>query len=214
MMLSKRLKTIADLVSKEDILADVGCDHAYLSIYLAQNNLCTQVIATEVVKGPYNIALNNIQNYHLEDKINLYLTDGLTGIKEQINTVVIAGMGTSTIIHILNNYDLKKVEKLIIQSNNDWVNLRKYFKKIGYYIETEINTYENKKDYLTFLARKTKNKNTNEEIIVGKYNPLNIKFYKRRIEKIKLIQEKIPNKKDIRYQELDVELKILENYLN
>ena len=32
--LSLRLQTIADLVSKEDNVIDVGCDHALLSIYI------------------------------------------------------------------------------------------------------------------------------------------------------------------------------------
>lgn len=214
MILSKRLKTIADLVSKDDIVADVGCDHAYLSIYLIQNNLCKEVIATEVVEGPYNIALNNIKKYHLEDKIKLYLTDGLINVREKLNTIIIAGMGTSTIIHILDNYNLKSIEKMIIQSNSDWVNLRKYLNKIGYYIEQELNTYENRKDYLTFLVRKMQKRNTNEEIIIGKYNPLNILFYKRQLKKIKSIQEKMPKKEDIKHKELNAKLKILEKYLN
>ena len=37
--LSKRLNAIAKLVNKDSILADVGCDHALLDIYLIQNKI-------------------------------------------------------------------------------------------------------------------------------------------------------------------------------
>ena len=57
-------------------------------------------------------------------------------------------------------------------------------------------------------------RNTNEEIIIGKYNPLNILFYKKKLKKIKSIQEKMPNKEDIKHKELNAKLKILEKYLN
>ena len=39
-MLNKKLKTIASLIDKNDTVLDIGCDHAYLAIYLKQNNLC------------------------------------------------------------------------------------------------------------------------------------------------------------------------------
>ena len=34
-----RLKCIASLVDKCDVVADVGTDHGYLTIYLLQNNI-------------------------------------------------------------------------------------------------------------------------------------------------------------------------------
>lgn len=214
MMLSERLKVIADLVNKNDIIADVGCDHAYLSIYLALNKLCKQIVATEVVDGPYNIALNNIKKYHVENDIKLYLTDGLTGVEEQINTIIIAGMGTSTIKHILNCYDLKNISKLIIQSNSEWSELRSFINSLGYYIEKEINTYENNKDYLTFLIKNINKNNTKDEIVAGKFNNDNHLFYTRRIAKLENIQQKIPNKDNNKYKELNDELEILRKYIS
>ena len=38
-MLSIRLKAVADLVDNNKIIADIGCDHALLSIYLVENDL-------------------------------------------------------------------------------------------------------------------------------------------------------------------------------
>ena len=38
-MITKRLKTIADLIPKDSSVIDIGTDHAYLPIYLYQNNI-------------------------------------------------------------------------------------------------------------------------------------------------------------------------------
>ena len=40
MRLSKRLKAVADMVTKGNIVADIGTDHGYVPIYLVKNNIC------------------------------------------------------------------------------------------------------------------------------------------------------------------------------
>ena len=32
-----RLKAIANFINENDVVADIGCDHGYLSIYLTQH---------------------------------------------------------------------------------------------------------------------------------------------------------------------------------
>ncbi len=215
MKLSKRLKAISNLVNKDDYVVDVGCDHAYLSIYLAQNNLCKKVISTEVAKGPYNIALNNIKNYQLDNKIKLYLTDGLKNIKEQINTIIIAGMGANTIIKILQEYSsLNKINKLIIQSNNDLELLRRFLNSIGFYIKKENHVYEKNKDYIIILAYKDIKKNTDTELIVGVYNPESKEFYRKQIQKLSLILEDIKNTKNNNYKKIKEKIELLNKYIN
>ena len=64
MNLSNRLKAVATLVCKDSRVIDVGCDHAYLDIYLTlyNNNSC---IATDINKNALEIAKNNIKKYNL-----------------------------------------------------------------------------------------------------------------------------------------------------
>ena len=50
--LSKRLSMVAGMATGSDVVADIGCDHAYTSIYLVQNKLAKKVIAMDVNKGP------------------------------------------------------------------------------------------------------------------------------------------------------------------
>ena len=43
--LSKRLLACCDFVTPGDRVADVGCDHGYLSIFLVKNGIASSVIA-------------------------------------------------------------------------------------------------------------------------------------------------------------------------
>ena len=80
MKINDRLKTIGDLVSANSFCLDVGCDHAYLDIYLTLNNN-NKCIATDINKNALNMAITNIKKYNLEDKIETKLTNGLEGLK-------------------------------------------------------------------------------------------------------------------------------------
>ena len=48
MKLSKRLTSLANLVSSSDIVADIGCDHALLDIYLIKNNILPKILVTDI----------------------------------------------------------------------------------------------------------------------------------------------------------------------
>lgn len=142
MLIKKRLKAIADLV-EEDLIIDIGCDHALLDIYLVLVK-GIHAIASDCNQNAYEIAKKNIQNYHLEEKIDLYLTDGTKGIPMKENsTVVIAGMGTTSMKKILSEMVLYP-NQIILQSNNDIKELREYITSIGYYIHNEVVVIEGK----------------------------------------------------------------------
>lgn len=168
--LSKRLLILASFVDKEDSIVDVGCDHGLLSIYLSENNLCQNIIASDINKNALNNAKENIAKKKLD--IPTILSDGLNNIDTtNINTLIISGMGTGTIIHILNNKDkIKNISKIIIQSNNNHDILRKYMNSINYYLSDEKTIYDKGKWYITCLFIKRNKKNTNEEIEYGYLN--------------------------------------------
>ena len=102
MKLSKRLYTVASLIDKNKRVIDVGCDHAYLDIYLTLNNL-NNCLATDINKNAIKSAIENIKKYKLENKIEIKVTDGLKNIDvNKDDIIVISGMGTYTILDILN----------------------------------------------------------------------------------------------------------------
>ena len=113
--LSNRLKAIVKFVDQKDSIVDVGCDHGYLSIYLVENKLVKKVIASDINQNALNSAINNIKKSNLD--IETVLSDGIKDVNlKGINTLVISGMGTSTILHILSDSNkLKNINKLLLQ---------------------------------------------------------------------------------------------------
>ncbi len=156
--ISNRLKTIGDLVLDNSSVVDVGCDHALLSIYLVINKNC-KVIASDINKLPLKEAKKNIEKYNLEDKIKIVLSNGLECINDKFDTIVISGMGASTIINIIKK-DIDKVRncnKIIIESNNDLYSIRKYFLDNYFKIVNEVMVYDKGK-YYTIIVFENSNK--------------------------------------------------------
>lgn len=174
--ISKRLEALANFVSKDDALVDVGCDHAYLSIYLMENALCKRVIASDINKNALDGAIYNVKRSNLD--IPVVLSDGIKDVNlDGINTLVISGMGTSTMLHILDDQSsLKNINKIILQSNNNHEDLRRALNLKGYYLEDEVYTFDKGKWYVTSKFVKSSLK-LSEKVI--KYGLLNNDSYNR-----------------------------------
>lgn len=215
-MLSLKLKAIAFFIDKDDFVVDIGCDHAYLDIYLAKNKLCKGIIASDINKNALNIANANIQKNDLQQKIKTILSDGLKKINtEQINTIVIAGMGTKTIKNILNDKEkLTFIKKMIISSNNDHYSLRKYMQKNGYKLVDEKIIYEKNHYYVISKYEKGKQKLRKKELLFGLYKKENKLYYQNLLRKNKSILKKIPFYKYKKRYILKHENRILKKYIS
>ena len=94
MQLSKRLSAVAGFVTPGYKVADVGCDHAFTSIYLVANHISPQVIAMDVNLGPLERAKENIEKYKVEDRIIIRRSDGIKELEPgEVDSVILAGMG-------------------------------------------------------------------------------------------------------------------------
>lgn len=141
-MISKRLNVIASLVDSNNII-DIGCDHALLDIYLTNKGInCVAIDNKETVLDK---ARENIKKNNLLDKIKIICSNGLENYNVLGNeNVIIAGMGTNTILNIIQNKEFNKINTLIIQSNNNLYELRKNVCKLGFYIDKEIVIFDKK----------------------------------------------------------------------
>ena len=159
-MLSKRLETVASLVTTDSVI-DVGCDHGYLDIYLTLKGI--KCLATDVSENALRVAIDNFKKYNLD--IPALCTDGLNGIDiKKTDTIVISGMGTDTIMKILNK-DINN--DLVISSNNHLERLRRYIVSIGYFIDKEVFVMENNKPYVIIKFKKGKMNYTDFDYIIG-----------------------------------------------
>src|SRR5690554_2583760 len=118
--LSLRLSTIADLVQPGSRLADIGSDHALLPVFLVQQGIIESAIAGEINEGPFLAANKQVQQANLQHKISIRHGDGLSVLdNHEVDTIVIAGMGGSTMVSILQEgiHRLSSVKRLIMQPN-------------------------------------------------------------------------------------------------
>ena len=160
--LSPRLKLISDFVPLDSKVMDIGCDHGLLDIYLYQNRIVKKIIASDINLSALNNAIENIKANKLEKEIETRLSDGLENIhaEDEIDTLVIAGMGSNTIVNMLKK-DIKKLDKIktiIIQSNTKLEFLRREIVKLNYYITDEAIVEDNKKIYIVIKFIKGRRK--------------------------------------------------------
>ena len=148
--LSKRLQAVADMVTAGNITADIGTDHAYIPIYLIENNIAPKAFAMDVNKGPLDKAKEHVDAYGYSHKITLRLSDGLNALNEgEADTVVIAGMGGALEIKILssNMNIVNSLEELILQPQSELKKFREYLLEEGFYIKEENMVLDDGKYY-------------------------------------------------------------------
>lgn len=150
MQLSERLSAIADLVTAGNRLADVGCDHGYLPVYLVLDHKIPCAIAMDVREGPLLRAKEHIVQYGVEAYIETRLSDGLAALKlGEADTLVVAGMGGPLMERILTK-DLetaKSFQEMILQPQSDIPRFRRFIRENGWEIEKEEMVLEEGKFY-------------------------------------------------------------------
>ena len=138
--LNKRLLCAAAFVEKGSVTADIGCDHAYLPIYLIENYISAKVVAADINEGPCEKARDNIKKHSLSKVIEVIRTDGLKGIEAyNPNNIVICGMGGDLIARILTDSEYTRTDSplLILQPMTKQSTLRKWLLENGYNIVNE-----------------------------------------------------------------------------
>jgi len=137
--LSNRLLACAGFVAKGERVADIGCDHGYLSIYLLKNGIAKSVIASDVAEGPLQSAMRNARKFGVQENITFHLSDGVRNIPRDFDTLVCAGMGGDTMIHILEAAPWLKNDqyRLILQCQSKTPMLRRYLSESGWRIYEE-----------------------------------------------------------------------------
>lgn len=214
-MLSLRLSSLTKFVNYNDKIIDIGCDHALLDIFLVKNDLVKSIIASDINVQALNSGIKNIENEGLSDKISARLGDGLNVLtdKDNIDTVIISGMGTNTIMGILNNDHLKDINKLIIQSNNDHTMLRKYVTKLGFYIKSEEYFQDNKKNYINIVFVRGNKKYSKIDLTYGPILKHNKPYLEFEINNIEKIEELVPKNKILLHFQLKKEKRVLKKLL-
>ncbi|EIF36485.1 tRNA (adenine(22)-N(1))-methyltransferase [Streptococcus sp. SK643] len=202
-MISKRLELVASFVPQGAILLDVGSDHAYLPIELVERGKIESAIAGEVVEGPYQSAVKNVEAHGLEEKIQVRLANGLAAFEEadQVSVITIAGMGGRLIARILEEGldKLADVERLILQPNNREDDLRIWLQDHGFEIVAESILEESGKFYEILVVEAGQMKLSSSDVRFGPFlskevSPVFVQKWQKEAEKLEFALGQIPEK--------------------
>lgn len=152
--LTPRLQAIADQVPAEARLADIGTDHAYLPVWLILNGTVERAIAADLRPGPLERARQTARRYGVEERLDFRLCDGLADVRpEEIDTIVIAGMGGDTIQGILLAAPWAREKTLLLQPMTGQPELRRWLGEWGCAIGGEHIAREGQRLYSVWTVR-------------------------------------------------------------
>ena len=202
-MISKRLELVASFVPQGAILLDVGSDHAYLPIELVERGKIESAIAGEVVEGPYQSAVKNVEAHGLKEKIQVRLANGLAAFEEadQVSVITIAGMGGRLIARILEEGldKLANVERLILQPNNREDDLRIWLQDNDFQIVAESILEEAGKFYEILVVEAGQMKLSASDVRFGPFlskevSPVFVQKWQKEAAKLEFALGQIPDK--------------------
>ena len=157
--IGKRLESLAKFVDNEDKVIDVGCDHAYLDIYLVQNGISNKVYICDVNANALQNGIDNIEKYELSRNIIPIHGYGIEkAVYCDVDTLIISGMGAKNMIEIMSSPYLNRFYKLILQSNNNHDELRRFLAEKNFSIVYEEIVEDAKKTYINIVAINSKDK--------------------------------------------------------
>lgn len=153
--MNKRLKLISEYIENGKGFVDVGTDHGYLPVYMAENGYSGNIIASDINSDPLQKAISNAEKAGMISKIEFFLCDGLSKCPpESVDTIVIAGMGGDVIVKILDaaEWCLSPDYKLILQPMSKPEVVRYWLVYNGFEILKELLVEENDTIYQSIVA--------------------------------------------------------------
>ena len=225
--LSERLMTVANMVTPGLRVADVGCDHAHLAIYLTEQGISPFVYAIDVNAGPLEGAERSIEEAGLAGRIETVLGYGLCGInKGDADCIVMAGMGGPLMAEIMRTSKevCDSAAEFILEPQSEPGMLRHFLEDSGYLIISEDMVCEENKYYPVIKCRHGRMKLDREiyylygKVLVKERHPVLLRYLyqKRRIlNEIRLKLEEAADSDSVnaRRKSIGIELQYIEEAL-
>jgi tRNA (adenine22-N1)-methyltransferase len=140
MRLSKRLQTVAGQVQSGGVVADIGCDHGWTSIYMVQKGIARGAIAMDIREGPLERARQHIIRYHMQEVIETRLSDGAAKLQPgEADTLLMSGMGGALICRILKDSPqvVQSAAELVLSPQSEPHLVRSFLLENGFAIDRE-----------------------------------------------------------------------------
>lgn len=154
-ILSPRLAAVASLVRRGSCVADIGCDHGFLPVWLVQSGAVSRAVAADINKGPLDSCKRLIEESGLADNISCVISDGLSAVEITPDTdVCICGVGGELAASMLDKCKMSKTAGVhyIFNPMTRPEALRRYLCENGFEIEKDFIVCEGERRYNIFDA--------------------------------------------------------------
>lgn len=165
-MYSKRIESIAEVVSPCDTLADIGCDHGFIGFCALEKNKAKKVLFSDISAPSLEKAKAYCLKNGCSEKCEFFVGNGTEKIA-YADCVVIAGMGGKEIIEILENMSFKP-SQIVLQPMKNLPDVRKYVEQ-RYFVSFDKIVFDKKFYNIISLTQGSDNL-SDEEILFGKNN--------------------------------------------
>ncbi len=153
---------VAGMVPAGCVAADVGCDHGFVSVYLAKHHICPHVYAADVRTGPLSRAREHIERSAAAGLVTPVLSDGLQNIPvgdecgplPGADVMIAAGMGGKLTIRILCDFPEKtaRLSWLVLEPQSEPWLVRRWLAQNGFVMTRETLVLEEQKYYPVMQA--------------------------------------------------------------
>lgn len=148
-----RFSEIFSQIKKANVIADIGCDHGYISKMIADARLADKIVMTDISEKCLNKARALLKDEIASNKAVSFVTSGLTGVDFKVDEAIIAGMGGEEIIHILEEcLSRLNITTLVLQPMKNPDKLRRYLTSNGFFIERDYTFKDGGKFYDLIVA--------------------------------------------------------------
>lgn len=130
-----RIGTVCSELSKTRVFADVGCDHGFMAQYMLKNGLCERAYISDVSAKSLNKAEKLLSREIENGSCIPVVADGLKGLPERCDLLLIAGLGGREIVRILDESYLP--DRFVFQPMKNPEDLRAYLVSKGASIEKD-----------------------------------------------------------------------------
>ncbi len=138
--MTERIAKLCGALSRARVFADIGCDHGYCTKYMLDNGLCERAYISDISAESLKKAETLLREEIAAGRCIPVVADGLDGIREPCDLVLIAGMGGEEIVHILSRVSLPG--RFVLQPMKNCEKVRAFLLERGAHIELDITFSE------------------------------------------------------------------------
>ena len=152
----ERLRAVLEMIGKAETLADVGCDHGYLSAAAILSGAAEYAIASDISPVSARKAEKLAKKLRIQDRMAVICCDGLAaaGAEEPPYSIAVCGMGGELIAGILEKGAdcARRADIIVMQPMRGEAELRRYLFEHAFRITDERVVRDGRRFYQVIAA--------------------------------------------------------------